>query len=311
MANTKFSKENRNSILTDLLHLRTIIDKLVYDIEAAPNDRSLREHLLQEYNKVLDELQALENQYVSYLPKIKLSRCPFTNSIFKYSIDVMGIDGPWWDAERPIRAIENEIESFFALTGSIHITGEIPEIPFPVKPGPAVPWVSPRLLENSNIKSVISHIKIGVYDAYVTVYYSKDKSVEIERINTWGTDEYLAEDKDGFAISGSTYDDVEEYDFDLAPWIKKGKLFWIHPKDENFKIQNSTENCPFLNLEGYRFPVLIQNQKSTNCMIKLEYDDIEKEDESIKISRSNFCSNCGEPVIKGAKFCANCGNKLN
>jgi len=66
-----------------------------------------------------------------------------------------------------------------------------------------------------------------------------------------------------------------------------------------------------LNLNGYRFPVIIRNEKLENCMIELEYDDEDGfETENVKIP-PHYCSNCGAPVIKGAKFCANCGNKLN
>jgi hypothetical protein len=304
--------QERTKIINSIFQHRKIIDQLLADIENAPDDDDdLQSHLSKEYSKALDELQSLENKYVSILPEKILSRCPYTNNIFKLNIDTIGLDGSWWDAERPIRLVENEIESFFALTGSINITGETPKIPFLVKPGPAVPWVSPRLLNHQNIMAVLSHTKIGVYDAYVTVYYSKDKTVEIERINTWGTDCYIANNLEGFAIIGSTYDDEEEYDFDIAPWIKKGKLKWIDPNDDTLSLMDSVDDCPFLNISGYKYPVLIQNGIMKNCLIKLEYDDVENEEEQIQILHTNFCPNCGEPVIKGAKFCANCGNKLN
>ena len=311
MANTGLLKQNRSNILTNLAQLRTIVTQLVYDIENAPNDKKLQDHLMQEYDKALDELQVLEQEYLSLLPSKEISRCPFTKESCELSIETMGLDGPWWDAERPIRAIENELDSFFAMTGSINITGETPKIPFPIKPGPAVPWVSPRLLSHESILAVLSHIKIGVYDAYVTIYYSNDKTVEIERINTWGTDFYVANDIDGFAITGSTFDSEDEYEFDIAPWIKKGKLKWIDINDDTLTLRDSVDDCPFLNISGYKYPVLIQNGMMKNCLIKLEYDDEEKGDEQIQISHANFCSNCGNPIDEGDKFCANCGNKIN
>lgn len=303
--------QDRTKIIYSIFQQRKIIDQLLADIENASDDEDSQSYLSKEYSKALDELQVLENKYVSILPEKILSRCPFTNNIFKLNIDSIGLDGPWWDAERPIRSVENKIESFFALTGSINITGETPKIPFPVKPGPAVPWVSPRLLNHQNIIAVLSHIKIGVYDAYITIYYSNDKTVEIKRINTWGTDYYITNDIDGFAITGSTYDNEEEYDFDIVPWIKKGKLKWIDINDDTLSLMDSVDDCPFLNISGYKYPVLIQNGIMKNCMIKLEYDDVENEEEQIQILHANFCPNCGESVIKGSKFCANCGNKLN
>jgi hypothetical protein len=303
--------QERTKIINSIFQHRKMIGKLLENIDNTPEVDSLQSNLMTQYSKALDELKVMEDKYVSNLPKKTLSRSPFTKEIYNLSIDIFGLDGPWWDAERPLRAVENEIESFFAFTGSININTKIPNVPFPLKPGPAVPWVSPRLLNHQNIMAVLSHTKIGVYDAYVTVYYSKDKTVEIERINTWGTDCYIVNNLEGFAIIGSTYDDEEEYDFDIAPWIKKGKLKWIDPNDDTLSLMDSVDDCPFLNISGYKYPVLIQNGIMKNCLIKLEYDDVENEEEQIQILHTNFCPNCGEPVIKGAKFCANCGNKLN
>ena len=309
MKKTNFDLEERSKIIVSIFQLRQVVEQLSNDLDDTADDEKLQTHLMQEYGKALDELQVLENKYVSILPKKIISRCPFTNNIFNLTIDSIGLDGPWWDAELPVRRIENEIQSYFALTGSINITGETPKIPFSVKPGPAVPWVSPRLLNNQSIIAVLSYIKIGIYDAYVTVYYSNDITAEIERINTWGTDYYIANNLEGFAITGSTYDDEEEYDFDIAPWIREGKLKWIDINDDSLSLMDSVDDCPYLNISGYKYPVLIQNAIMKNCLIKLEYDD-KNEEEQIQISHVNFCPNCGEPAIKGAKFCANCGNKL-
>lgn len=313
MTETNFTFEERNKIIAKVLDLRIVVDQLAHDLDDAPDDDKLQAHLMQEYDKALNELSDAEEVYAQGLPQIILSRCPFSNETYSLSIDNYGLDGPWWDAQRPIRTFEEESQTFFALTGSVNVVGKIPDIPFIVKPGPAVPWVSPRLLEVDDIMGVLSHIKIGHYDAYIIVYYSKDKTYEIERINTWGTEEYIAEDIDGLAVTGSTFEDAEEYDFDIAKWIKKGKLKWIAPNDDRLELHNSLDNCPYLNITGYQYPVLIQNKILDNCMIKLEYEEDEvKEEEQEKEEKVQlkFCPNCGTPVIADSKFCANCGHKL-
>jgi len=317
MTETNFTFEERNKIIAKVLDLRIVVDQLANDLDEAPDDDKLQAHLMQEYDKALNELRDAENEYAQGLPRIVLSRCPFSDETYRLSIDNYGLGGPWWDAQRPIRTFEEESQTFFALTGSVNVVGKIPDIPFIVKPGPAVPCVSPRLLEVDDIMGVLSHIKIGLYDAYIIVYYSKDKTYEIERINTWGTDEYLAEDVEGVAVLGSTYDDEDEYDFDIASWIKNGKLKWIAPNDDMLELHDSLDNCPYLNITGYQYPVLIQNKTIENCMIKLEYEEDEeheeKEEEQEKEEnvKPKFCPNCGTPVISEALFCANCGNKLN
>ncbi|WP_111706594.1 zinc ribbon domain-containing protein [Lutibacter citreus] len=310
MKTEKITIEERNKIIATIFQLRKKMEEFSFEMENNSDDEIVQEYLMKKLDKTATELEEVESQYIQGLVYKIISRCPFSNEPFGLSIDTFGLDGPWWVSEQPVRGIEEEIKTFFAITGSISILDELPEVSFSMKPGPAVPWVSPRLLNDENIIAVLSHIKIGIYDAYPIVYYSKDKTLEIERINTWGTNEYLAEDIDGLAVMGSTFDDEEEYDFDIASWIKKGKLKWISIDDESLELHNTIADCPYLDLSGYHYPVHIQNKISTNCMIILEYDDDDINNDEME-KRPKFCANCGTPVIKDSKFCANCGNKLN
>lgn len=289
----------RENIVKAIYEKRRALETLFEEIE------NVSEENMVQYSKVVASLQESEKEYLSLLPNVLLSRSPLTKELYSLSIDDFGLDGPWWDAERPIRGTEDEIQGFFALTGSVNILGEIPNVPFSLKPGPAVPWVCSRILQDERISAVMSHMKIGEYDAYITVYYTNDTSIDIERINTWGTDVYIAEDADGYAVTGSTFDLEEEYDFDISPWIKKGKLKWIAVDDAELILRDTVEDCPYINIEGYRYPVLIENKTMKNCMIKLEYE----EEEATK-NNYGFCTNCGKPLPEGAKFCPYCGAKV-
>jgi len=286
----------RNKIIKEIYQTKNYLNDLLY--KDSYSDDNLIDDLI-------DKLRKLKTQYISILPQIALSRSPFSNEIYYLSIDTFGLDGAWWDAENPVRAIDNEPTDYFALTGSVFVNTDIPKIPFSVKPGPAVPWVSPRLLENENIVAVLSHIKIGQYDAYPIVYYSKDMNDNIERINTWGTDYYLVDDNEGFALSGNTFNIDDEYDFDIAKWIKKGKLKWINKDDTSLKIQSNLEACPYIDLLGYQYPVVIRNQKLIDIMIHMEYDD------EIENNHLSYCPNCGSQLDKEDKYCGNCGTKIN
>lgn len=310
METNSFSIKERNDLLTSIFQLRKILEQLRFDLENTTEDETLQNHLMQEYDKVSNELEVFEEKYTAGLPNLQLSRCPYTNKIYSLCIDSFGLEGPWWDANQPIREEEEAMPSFFAITGSVNIIGEAPTAPFTIKPGPAIPWVCPRLLSNEAISAVLSHIKIGIYDAYLTVYYTNSEVVETKRINTWGIDEYLINDDEGYAVLDRTYDEEDEYDFDIARWIKNGKLQWIAINDQTLELHSSINNCPYLNIKGYNYPVIIQNKTIKNCMISLEYDD-EEDDGIVEVEKiTNFCSNCGNPVKKEAQFCSNCGNKL-
>jgi hypothetical protein len=306
METNSFSIQERNKLITSIFQQRKIVEQLNFDIENAHADEQIQNHLIQEHEKASNELSALEEIYIANLSQLPISRCPYTDEQFYFSIDLFGLDGPWWNAEQPIRTAEETIPSFFAITGSVNIIGDPPLLPFTIKPGPAVPWVCPRLLSNENISAVLSHLKIGLYDAYITVYFTNNLEVNLKRINTWGTNEYLINDSDGLAVLDRTYDEEEDYDFNIAPWIKKGKLHWIAINDKTLELQNSVDNCPYLDIKGYKYPVIIQNKTIKNSMITLEFED----DEAEVDKSTNFCSQCGNKLNEGARFCSNCGCKI-
>jgi hypothetical protein len=307
MREAEFTIEERNKLVAEIYKHRAYVEDLLEKMDENPEEQELQ-LLEQEYNKAIVELEEISNAYTGGLSRIEISRCPFTGESFVFSCDTNGLDGPWWDVENPLREVMEESDTYYALTGSVNIIGEVPEIPFAVKPGPAVPWVSPRLLENDDICAVLSHLKIGLYDAYVVVYFSKDRSYEIERINTWGTDTYMAEDIDGAAVMGSTFEEPDDYDFDIAGWIEKGKLKWISIGDKTLELHESIDNCPYLDIDGYRYPVLLRNKTLENCMITLEWEEDEEETDEEKVI--NFCPDCGADVEPTSNFCAKCGHKL-
>ncbi|MCW5520566.1 zinc-ribbon domain-containing protein [Aureitalea sp. L0-47] len=306
MREVQFTMEERKKLVADFYRLRSQVEDLTNQMEENPGDEALQVRLDEEYDRAMAELEEISETYTNGLPRIEISRCPFTGESYSFSCDTNGLDGPWWDAEKPLRAVDEESETYYALTGSVNIIGAAPDIPFAVKPGPAVPWVSPRLLENEDICAVLSHLKVGLYDAYVVVYFSKDRSYEIERINTWGTDAYFSQDIDGAAVMGSTFDEPADYDFDIAPWIEKGKLKWIPIGDKTLELQDSIENCPYLDIDGYTYPVLLRNKILENSMITLDLDDEEVSEEK----EINFCPECGADVEPESNFCAKCGHKL-
>ncbi len=306
MREAEFTIEERNKLIAEIIQLRTRLEELRDEMDDSSENDGMLAELELEHDKTQAELETISEAYTNGLARIEISRCPFTEETLIFSCDTDGLDGPWWDAENPLRLIEEQMETYFALTGSVNILGNPPDIPFIVKPGPAVPWVSPRLLENDDICAVLSYVKIGLYDAYVVVYFSKDRSYEIERINTWGTDSYLAEDADGAAVMGSTFEETGDYNFDLAKWITQGKLKWISVGDRTLELQDSIDNCPYLDLEGYQYPVLLRNGTLENCMIDIDFD----EDEPSEEKEINFCPDCGSEVESDNNFCAKCGYKL-
>jgi hypothetical protein len=201
------------------------------------------------------ELILLEEEYLKSVPRVAVARCPFTGAELVRSVDTRGLDGLWWRYDNPVRPLEEPLPTFFALTGAVKLA-EVEVIPFLCKPGPEVPFVIPRLLEQQSISAVISELGIGAHRGFAISYFADPTPEALTRFNDWGTDHY--ETPDGWA---SMAEDVEPLDFDLAPWISSTKLAWIAPGDRDLSLRHDLADCPYLGLQGHRSFVRIQAGK--------------------------------------------------
>lgn len=202
----------------------------------------------------------LLEQYAEILPFVPVSRCPYTDKVFKYAFDPFGLDGMWWskgdliDFPPPLGAAH-----FRVWLGAINFHGREPaeaQVHHTVLPGPSVPFVVPRLLELPTVKAVISTIDLPQSDtAYMTCYFSESPIHGGYLHQPWARESYQVFDESGTYESWSKSNDV--LDFDLRPWIDKGLVHWINPDDDEMKLTDQGV-CPFENIPGDRFPQLIQ-----------------------------------------------------
>jgi hypothetical protein len=204
-------------------------------------------------------LTALCREYEDGLPRLEFARCPFTGWVQKHTFDPYGLDGLWWNLRAPARPLRERIPTCQAITGAVRIEPPVETFPFLAKPGPGAPFVIPRLLEHPQVQAVVSQLACGRHQAFCIAYFAPDEVDGVEWPNDWGANERWAE-------GGATYggwteapDFEDEWDFDLAPWIQRGKLLWIAPGDRSLTLQNSLQGCPFLNLPGTRSMQYVQD----------------------------------------------------
>lgn len=211
------------------------------------------------YDRALARLSTLWDAYVAGTPYVPLSRCPFTQQVFRPSLDPYGLDGLFWKFDAAARRSEPMRGSLFAFTGALRLGDPVEAAPFLVRPGPEAPFVVPRILHHDAIRAVLSSVPIGRHTAYAIIYFSQHPVMDLERFNTWGLDDYSLEiDTDEYGWNSST-PMLQDYDFELAPWIQQGKLHWIAPGDESLTIREGLAGCPYLNLAGRRLPLCIQD----------------------------------------------------
>lgn len=239
----------------------------IFRLSAQYDQAAMEETYKQEYLEQLsDEMFALADKYLALVPERQLSRCPFTGEIFNFPIDHYGLDGLWWNNERPMRPSAAPIKTYFALDGAVKLESQVEQFPFICAPGPDVPYVIPRILEYVQVKAVISSFKVGAHTAYAVVYFADPPLDSVMRVNEWGANYYWEPGTPfpEFLSPGQRIQltpDPSEWDFSFAPWIKAGKLLWIAPGDEEMVLRSTIYDCPYLDLPGSRKPKYIQNGK--------------------------------------------------
>lgn len=252
------NQEERKELLEHLLSLRQsredLLSMMDQPFEAKETNLELvaLEARLDQEEKLLKQLK---ERYLESLPVIKVSRCPFSGIEYSLPIDAEGLDGPWWDYDWPERMDNQPHDTFFALDGALKLGGSPEWAPFFCSPGPELPFVLPRLLKFVQVKAVLSSLKIGSHQGYVMVYYAEPMLEGELRVNDWGTGRYwepghLLPERWTAGDYVSIDPNPDEYDFDLEPWIKAGKLFWISPEDETLTLHGHVAGCPYLNLSG-------------------------------------------------------------
>jgi hypothetical protein len=200
-----------------------------------------------------DLLGSLWDAYSESVPYVALSRCPVSRRVAYHSFDPWGLDGLWWDADSPARPVEQQLPTYFALTGAMQLAEPVEDTPFLCKPGPGAPFVVPRLLEESNIRAVVSSTPVGRHTAF-PIFYFVDGTAAVERVNTWGMNHYTLLDELGWQRWGEVPERAEDFDFDLTRWLERGKLLWIEPGDRSLELREGVEGCPFIEIDGVREP---------------------------------------------------------
>ena len=108
--------------------------------------------------------------------------------------------------------------------------------------GPEVPYVIARILEMDSMVCVVSRTKISDNDdLFAMVYFS---ALEVERLDL--TMSWDAENR------GAWSHDSDRWDFDLKPWVEKGKLRFCVPDEEPLRLGDTdVASFPFLEEPGY------------------------------------------------------------
>jgi hypothetical protein len=256
MASLKFL-QHRARIINEhrrIIHEMRAIEHVISE-RLKLKDPSWRE-LEKKRNALYLQIEPLIQEYWNILPAVELSRCPFCDERLLRVFDTVDLNGFWW-MDRTQRT-SNEPPScahFCLLTGAVNLNGRLVSGGlFECLPGPDVPYVIPRVLEFPTMNAVLSGIPMDCgYTAYSVTYFAEKPPAPKTLTHAWARKVFQFKDEGGKA--GWDIKD-ETYDYELAPWIKSGKLLWYADRRLN-EAAKDPKRCPFLDIPGKKRPQIV------------------------------------------------------
>ena len=223
-------------------------------VQAAPFDRpgnfAWRNALLGARREALatgdDEAAArLDLEFLTRLPRIWLSRCPFTGEVLRMAFDGWGFDSPFWDPGAPLRPLDDKLPAtFLGLAGAVVDEHHSRSIPAEAIGAGSVP-VYPSVLEDDRVRAVLSAAAVNGMRCDLVAYFARPRGSDPPPFREWGT-RYarIPADSHWRWIERSAPDPpVAE---DLGRLLRSGRLAWIEPFDTGVDLLTEPEGCPWL-----------------------------------------------------------------
>ncbi len=241
-----------------ILEMRTIEDDIAKRMRH--KDPSWRE-LESKRNELYIRVEPLIDEYWRILPAVKLSVCPYCEKSLERLFDAVDLNGFWWmDRTRRPKPEPASCPHFCLLTGALNVHNyPVAGGLFECLPGPDAPFVIPRLLEYPAMQAVVSCINMHCgYSAYPVAYFAEQPPDGKFLTQPWADKVFHFTDSTG----RRGWDIKEEsYDYNLATWIKSGKLRWFLQGRLNASGDDPS-TCEFLNIQGvFRPQIVIHNER--------------------------------------------------
>lgn len=197
------------------------------------------------------DAERIARQYFDRLPRPALAVCPLCHQTLHRSFDPYGFDGLWWRkaAEPPEPPA---CPHFCLLRGAVHLHGRPPRAGADeVRPGPEVPYVIPRILDLPDMLMVIGQLEMtDGYTAYPLAYFASRRPPLEQLTAGWARSMHTWRKTTG---EGGWDLPNDPWDFELHPWLARGKVRWCEPDSGNQRLSTAAaDQCPYLNLPGER-----------------------------------------------------------
>lgn len=197
------------------------------------------------------EINRLRGEYYDGLPRVVAAACPVCAKPLYRLFDPFGFDGPWW-SDSPSRSEPPACPHFVLLRGAVALNGRPTRAGATrVFPGPEAPYVIPRLLEWDDMVMVIGELEMEPgHTAFPLCYFAPRRPPAKELTSVWARP--LFEYRNAAGDGGWDFAN-DPWDFELGPWLRRGKVRWCEAGSGNARLSVAPpEQCPYLNLPGER-----------------------------------------------------------
>ena len=207
----------------------------------------------------LADMKEAHEECLRRLPRLALACCPLCEKALFRSFDPFGLDGLWWRSD----ASPDEptpCPHFCILQGAVDLAGSKPEPDFEVHPGPGVPFVVPRLLEQPGTVAVVSDIQmLDGARAYPIAYFAQRRPPVQALAASWVHTNFGYSTQMGVhawrRVGEGPSGGPEILDYELGPWVAQQKLRWCDAGGDGSTLSQAPPSAfPFLNLSGVRRP---------------------------------------------------------
>lgn len=182
------------------------------------------EMLEKQYDLLHRQLEPIICDYWHWLPPMLLSRCPFCHEDLRLKFDPVDFNGFWW-MDRTERTANQQptCPHFVLLTGAVDRKGiKHDDTLFSIIPGPEKPFVIPQILEKPGMKAVLTDVTMNCgFTAHPIVYFVEDPPEQLRIDQHWGSKSFYYQPD---PIVAEVRIKEEDFDFELGPWLDKGKL---------------------------------------------------------------------------------------
>jgi len=175
----------------------------------------------------------LDLEFTTRLPRIWLSRCPFTGEVLRLAIDGWGFDSPFWDPTAPVRPLDDNLPAtFLGLAGAVVND----TTPLPVFAG---------VVDDPDIRAVLSAVYVGDHRCDLVAYFTRTRPAGPPAFREWGT--HLARTPDATGWRWTPRPDPDPpVTTELKRLLRSGQLVWTEPFDTGAELRSGPEDCPWL-----------------------------------------------------------------